>query len=181
MTTQTVITTKWNVDGAHSEIQFKARHLMITNVTGSFTNFEGTVETEGDDFTTAKINFSADTNSISTGSEQRDGHLKGEDFFAAEKFPKMTFASTSVEKTADDEFILHGDLTIRDVTKPVILDVQALGTAIDPWGNLKSGFSIEGKINRKDWGLNWNAALEAGGVLVSEEVKINCSVQLVKA
>jgi polyisoprenoid-binding protein YceI len=107
----------------------------------------------------------------------RDGHLKGEDFFAAEKFPKMTFASTSVEKTADDEFILHGDLTIRDVTKPVILDVQALGTAIDPWGNLKSGFSIEGKINRKDWGLNWNAALEAGGVLVSEEVKINCSVQ----
>lgn len=173
-------TTKWALDPSHSEIQFKAKHLMITNVTGSFGEINATAETNGDDFSTAKISFSAQTKSVTTGNEQRDGHLKSPDFFDPEKFPEMKFESTKIEKKSDNEFDMHGNLTIKGISKPVKLSVEHLGVQKDPWGNTKAGFSINGKINRTDWGLTWNAALEAGGVLVSEEVKIHSEVQLAK-
>ncbi len=180
-TPETITTTKWNLDAAHSEIQFKAKHLLITTVTGEFKKYEATVETEGDDFTTATITFTADTASVDTGSEQRDGHIKSADFFDIEKFPKLKFVSTKIEKKDADNFILHGDLTIRDVTKSVTLNVEFGGIAKDPWGGTRAGFNVTGKVNRKDFGLNWNVLTEGGGMLVSEEVKIVASVQLVKA
>lgn len=173
-------TTKWALDPSHSEIQFKAKHLMITNVTGSFGDINGTAETNGDDFSTAKISFSAQTKSVTTGNEQRDGHLKSPDFFDPEKFPEMKFESTQIDKKSENEFDMHGNLTIKGISKPVKLNVEHLGVQKDPWGNTKAGFSINGKINRLDWGLTWNAALEAGGVLVSEEIKIHSEVQLAK-
>ncbi len=173
-------TTKWTIDPSHSEIQFKVKHMMITTVTGSFKEFSSAVETQGHDFTTAKIRFQAATASVFTNSDQRDAHLKSGDFFDVEKYPDLKFESTSIEKDDDDNFTLHGKLTIKEITKPVKLDVEAGGTGKDPWGNLKAGFSLTGKINRKEWGLNWNAALESGGVLVSEDVRIFCEVQYTK-
>lgn len=170
-------TTKWIIDPAHSEIQFKVKHMMITTVTGSFKGFSSEVETEGEDFSTARIRFEAATASIFTNAEQRDAHLRSADFFDADNFPVMSFVSSKLEKTDDDNWQLTGDLTIKDVTKPVKLDVEFGGVGKDPWGNTKAGFSLSGKINRKDWGLNWNAALEAGGVLVSDDVRILCEVQ----
>jgi len=178
---EVITTTKWNIDKAHSEVQFKAKHLLITNVTGEFKNYEGTVESEGDDFSKSKITFSADTASVDTGSEQRDGHLKGADFFDVEKFPKLYFTSTSIEKLDEENFVLKGDLTIRDVTKPISLKVEFGGIAKDPWGGTRAGFNVSGKLNRKDFGLNWNVITEAGGMLVSEEIKVAANVQLVKA
>ncbi len=175
-------TTTWALDPSHSELQFKVKHLMITTVTGSFTDFTVSATTEGDDFTKSSISFSAKTGSVNTNSEQRDGHLKSADFFDAEKFPEISFKSTGFEATSDaSEFKLKGDLTIKDVTKPVLLNVEFGGVNKDPWGNLKAGFTLNGKINRTDWGLNWNAALETGGVLVSEEVRLLAEIQLVKA
>ena len=171
-------TTNWVIDASHSEIQFKVKHLVITTVTGSFNEFGGTVES-GDTFENAKISFEANTSSISTNSEQRDGHLKGPDFFDAEKFPKLHFIATKFSKKGD-AFELIGDLTIKDVTKSVTLAVEYGGTAQDPWGNTKAGFEVSGKINRKDFGLTWNAPTEAGGVLVSDEVKLIANVQLLK-
>lgn len=176
----TQATTKWVLDPTHTEIGFKAKHLMITTVSGKFEKFEGVVETEGDDLSTAKISFAAETNSINTANEQRDGHLKSVEFFDVEKFQQLKFVSTKFEKVDDENYKLHGDLTIRDVTKAVQLSVEYSGTVQDPWGNTKAGFVLNGKINRKDWGLNWNVGLETGGVLVSEEIKLNCEVQLVK-
>lgn len=173
-------TIKWAIDPSHSEIQFKVKHLMITTVTGSFKEFTSEVETQDNDFTTAKIKFQAATASVFTNSDQRDEHLKSADFFNIEKFPVLKFESTSLEKIDDENFTLNGKLTIRDVTRAVKLDVEVGGIGKDPWGNLKSGFSITGKINRKEWGLNWNAALESGGVLVSEDVRIFCEVQYAK-
>lgn len=173
-------TTKWVLDPTHSEIHFKVKHLMITTVTGSFKNFTAAAETDSEDFSNAAISFSADTGSVDSGNEQRDGHLKSADFFDADKFPKLSFASTGYTKKGDDEFTLTGDLTIKDVTKPVTLTVEFGGVAKDPWGNTKAGFTLSGKINRKDFGLNWNAVTEAGGLLVSEEVKISAEIQLVK-
>lgn len=174
-------TQKWVIDPSHSEIQFKVKHLMITTVTGSFGTFEGSAETEGDDFSTAKIQFSADIASIDTKSEQRDGHLKSADFFDAENHPKLSFESTGLISKGGNEYTLKGNLSIRGVSKPVELDVEAAGIANDPWGNAKAGFTLSGKINRKDFGLVWNMATETGGVLVSEEVKILAEVQLAKA
>lgn len=173
-------TTKWGLDPMHSEINFKVKHMMIANVTGGFTKFDVNATTEGDDFSKAKINFTADINSINTNSEQRDGHLKSADFFDAEKFPHLKFESTSLNKKSDDEFQMNGNLTIKDVTKPVSLLVNFGGIGKDPYGNTKAGFTIEGKINRKDFGLNWNAALETGGMLVGEELKIQSEIQLAK-
>lgn len=174
-------TQKWVIDPSHSEIQFKVKHLMITTVTGSFGTFEGSAETEGDDFSTAKIQFSADIASIDTKSEQRDGHLKSADFFDAENHPKLSFESTGMISKGGNEYTLKGNLSIRGVSKPVELNVEAAGIANDPWGNAKAGFTLSGKINRKDFGLVWNMATETGGVLVSEEVKILAEVQLAKA
>ncbi|MEX1241763.1 MAG: YceI family protein [Cyclobacteriaceae bacterium] len=180
MTTQTITKTKWNLDPAHSEIGFKVKHMMITNVSGSLGKFDVTVETEDADFTTANIGFTADLNTISTGNVDRDNHLKSADFFDVGNYPKMQFISTKFEKKNDEEYLLHGNLTIREVTKPVRFEVNFGGIGKDPWGNEKAGFAVSGKINRTDFRLNWNAALETGGVLVGEEVKLYAEIQLVK-
>lgn len=172
-------TTKWALDPTHSELQFKVKHLMITTVTGNIKSFDATLETEGDDFTNAAISFSGDINSIDTGNGDRDGHLKSGDFFDAEKYPAITFKSTSVEKDGSD-YVVKGDLTIKDVTKAVKLNAEFGGIATDPWGNTKAGFTLSAKINRTEFGLTWNAALETGGVMVSEEVKILGELQFVK-
>ena len=171
-------TTKWVLDPAHSELYFKVKHLMITNVKGSFASFSATID--GEDFEKSKIAVTIDAASISTNNKDRDAHLKSGDFFDTEKYPEITFVSISFDKEEDDEYILNGDLTIRGVTKPVALKVEFGGTKKDPWGNEKIGFEVKGKFNRTDFGLNWNSALEAGGVLVSEEVKLEAEVQFVK-
>ena len=173
-------TTKWGLDAAHSEINFKVKHMMIANVSGNFTKFNVNAETEGDDFSKAKINFTADTASINTNNEQRDGHLKSPDFFDAEKFPQLKFESDSITKKSDDEYVMNGNLTIKDVTKPGALNINFGGIGKDPYGNTKAGFTVEGKINRKDFGLTWNAALETGGMLVGEDLKIHSEIQLAK-
>ena len=183
MTTSTLTSTKWGFDQAHSEIRFKAKHMMISTITGEFKNYDVTIETDGDkedDFTTAKITYTADVSSIETGNEQRDGHLRTNDFFAPEQFPKIKFVSTSMTKRDDGKYVLFGDLTIRDVTKQISLDVDYEGKGVDPWGNTKYGFTVNGKINRKDFGLNWNVITEAGGILVGEEIKLHASVQIAK-
>jgi polyisoprenoid-binding protein YceI len=155
---------------------------MITNVTGSFDTYDAVIETDGDNFSTAKVNFTADAASINTHNEQRDAHLKSDDFFNADKYPQLKFASTKIEKLgAEGHYILTGDFTIRDVTKSIKLDVDFGGVVTDPWGNVKAGLEISGKINRKEFGLNWNAVMEAGGVVVSEDIKLLCQVELVKA
>ncbi len=173
-------TTKWLLDPKHSEIQFKVKHLMITTVTGSFKEFSAEGETQGEDFLTGKISFQAFTKSVDTNNGPRDAHLKSADFFDSEKFPVMHFQSSKFEKVDDANFLLSGDLTIKDITKPVKLNVELGGIAKDPEGKSKAGFSINGKINRKDWNLNWNVTLESGGVLVSDEVRIIGEVQMVK-
>jgi polyisoprenoid-binding protein YceI len=178
MTTE--VRTAWAIDTAHSEIHFKVKHMMVSTVTGSFNKFEGSVETDGDDFEGADIRFEADVDSISTNNEQRDAHLKSDDFFNAQRFPKLTFESTSFTKKSGGNYRLTGDLTIRDVTKRVELDVEYNGTAVDPYGNTKAGFEISGKINRKDFNLKWNAVTEAGGVVVSDEVRLVLNVQLTR-
>ncbi|WP_298262971.1 YceI family protein [uncultured Lutibacter sp.] len=171
-------TTKWAIDPTHSEITFKVKHLMISNVKGEFKTFEGTID--GEDFTKSKISASIDASSISTNNDDRDTHLKSADFFEIESYPEITFVSKSIKKVDDDEFKLVGDLTIKGTTKEITLDTEFGGYMKDPYGNEKAGFSINGKLNRKDYGLNWNAALEAGGVMVGNEIKINAEVQFVK-
>ena len=171
---------KWKIDPAHSEIQFKVKHLMITTVTGYFKTFDLEVETETDDFNTAKkIESIADIDSIDTNNAQRDTHLKSNDFFNVEDHPQLKFVGKKYESSGD-EATLHGDLTIRDVTKPISLKVEFGGTVVEPWGQQKAGFTIDGKINRKDFNLTWNAVTEAGQVVVSNEIKIHAEVQLVK-
>lgn len=170
----------YKIDAAHSEITFKVKHLMITNVTGSFTRFDATLESDADDFSDAKITFEADVDSVTTNNEQRDAHLKGDDFFAADKFPKLSFVSKNFTKKSDDQYTLTGDLTIRDNTKTVELAVEYGGTVTDPWGQVKAGFEINGKINRKDFGLTWGAVTEAGGVVVSDEVKLHFNIEMVR-
>lgn len=169
---------KWVLDPTHSEIMFKVRHMMITNVKGTFDSFS--VDVDGEDIRSAKFNVSIDAASVNTGNGQRDEHLKSADFFDAENFKELTFSGTSFKQKEEDEFELKGTLTIKGISKEVKLEVEFGGINKDPWGNEKAGFSFEGKINRKDWGLNWNTALEAGGVLVSDEVKISGDIQFVK-
>lgn len=173
--------TKWSVDKSHSKIGFKVKHLMISNVLGNFREFEGSITTLGNDFSTALISFSLDSASIDTEMPERDVHLKSPDFFDAGNAPKITFRGESLKDLGDNIFELTGMLTIKGIEKQVVLSVEFGGMISDPWGNLKAGFSITGKISRKDWGLNWNAVLEAGGVLVSDEVKIVADLQLLKA
>jgi len=173
-------TTKWVLDPTHAEIQFKVRHLMITNVTGSFGKFDASVETEGDNFETSRIKFIAEVDSITTNNAQRDGHLKSADFFESSKFPELSFVSTKFEKISGEEYSLTGDLTFHGVTKNIKLHVEHGGVIKDPWGNTRTGFTLEGKINRKDYGLVWNAATEAGGVVLGEEVKLHASVEFIK-
>lgn len=171
--------TKWVIDPTHSEVAFKIKHLMISNVKGNFSEFEVTALTNGDDFSNAEINVKINAASINTGVADRDGHLKSPDFFDVEKFPAINFSSKSFTGS-DHDYTLNGELSIKDVTKPVSLNIEFGGLMTDPWGNIKAGFTIEGKINRKDFGLNWNAALEAGGVLVGEEVKINAEIEMLR-
>jgi polyisoprenoid-binding protein YceI len=172
--------TTYKIDPAHSEIAFKVKHMMIATVSGNFTQFDATLQTEAPDFNNATISFEANVNSINTNNEQRDGHLKSEDFFAAEKFPKLTFVSKSFTKEDEEEYKLVGDLTIRGVTKTVELAVEYGGTMTDPDGQVKAGFDISGKINRKEFGLSWGVVTEAGGVVVSDDVKLHLSIQMVK-
>lgn len=173
-------TVKWTLDASHSQMQFKVRHMMLTTVTGDFKEFEIDAETEGDDFSTAKISASATIASVASGSKDRDDHLKSDDFFNAEKFPKLSFVSKSLMHVGDDHWILQGDLTIRDITKPVSLEVLYMGMIDDPWGNKKVGFEVNGKVSRKEFGLKWNVVTEAGGVVAADEVRIHCNVQFIK-
>jgi len=178
---ETLVKTKWGIDPTHSEVAFKVKHLMITNVKGLFKEFDASIYTTGEDFMTSEIDFWMNPASVDTGSADRDAHLKGADFFDIENFKQIHFIGQSYEKVDNDgSYTLFGDLTIKNITKQVKLDVEFGGVMKDPWGNEKAGFSINGKINRKDWGLNWNATLEAGGVLVSDDIRISCEVQLVK-
>ncbi|MGC1241623.1 MAG: YceI family protein [Chryseosolibacter sp.] len=179
-TVKSVVKTKWTLDPTHSELAFKVRHMMITNVKGEFRKFDASILTEGVDFTKSSIDVTIDAGSIFTNDDSRDGHLKGPDFFDAEKYSTLTFQGKALEKADAGEYKLKGILTIKGVSKEVTLDVEFGGINKDPWGNEKAGFSLEGKINRKDFGLNWNAALETGGVLVSDEVKLSAEVQFVK-
>lgn len=169
------MSTKWNLDPSHSEITFKVRHMMISNVKGEFKNFNVDLESEDENFKNVKASASIDTSSISTNNTERDNHLKSAEFFNAEAHPQITFETDSLNEE------VTGNLTINGVTKPVKLDVDFGGINVDPWGQTKAGFSFEGKINRSDFGLDWNAALEAGGVMVSDEVKIAGELQFVKA
>lgn len=172
-------TTKWTIDPTHSEVGFKVKHMMFTNVSGQFDTYDATITTEDFDFTTSKIEFSADIDSINTGNSDRDNHLKSADFFDAEKNPKLTFVSSSLVKKGDD-YELTGELTINGITKTVKLETEVSGLLKDPWGNTKVGLNATGKINRTDFGLTWNSALETGGVLVSEEVKLNIELQFLQ-
>ena len=170
----------YKIDPTHSEIAFKVKHLMITNVSGNFSKFDATMESDAPDFSDAKISFEADVESISTNNEQRDTHLKSADFFHAEQFPKITFQSTSFEKEEDNKYKMKGNLTIFGTTKPVTLNVEHGGNVLDPWGQNKEGFEIEGKIKRSEFGLKWNALTEAGGAVVSDDVRLFLNVEMVK-
>ncbi len=179
-TTSTPTRTTWKIDPAHSLVEFAVRHLMITSVRGRFTDVKGTVVTEGDDPATAQVEVIIDVNTIDTREPQRDAHLRSADFFDVEKYPSITFKSKRVTDERGDHFKLVGDLTIHGVTKEVVLDVASEGRAKDPWGSERAGFSATTKINRKDFGLNWNQALETGGWLVGDEIKITIDLELIK-
>ena len=170
--------TKWNLDPTHSEVQFKIRHMMVSNVTGQFKNFTASVETEGDDISTAKVHFTTDMNSISTNNEQRDGHLKNADFFDADNHPQLVFNSTKMEKVDADNYKMHGALEMRGVTKDVVLNVNFGGMMQDPYGNTRVGFEITGKINRKAHGVV--APMEAGGALLGEDVSLHANTEFIK-
>ena len=172
--------TTWLLDPTHSEIRFKIRHLMISTVSGQFNQFKATVETNNDDFTKAKVHFEAVVDSISTNNEQRDAHLKNGDFFDTEKYPVITFDSERMEKTSGDEYKLYGTLNMRGISKKIILNTEFGGITKDPWGNTRTGFSVNGKINRQDFGMSFGAVSETGGLLLGDEVKINANVQFVK-
>lgn len=172
-------TTTWALDPAHSELQFKIRHLMITTVTGHFAKFTVTAETEGTDFSQAKITASADIDSISTNSPDRDAHLKSPDFFDVATFPQLSFVSTGIEKKGDD-FVVNGDLTMHGITKPVALNVEFGGVVVDPYGQTKAGFTVSSKLNRKEFDLTWGAVTEAGSVVLSDEVRLNAEIQLIQ-
>ena len=172
--------TTYKIDPSHSEIVFKVKHLMISSVSGSFEKFDATMIAEKEDFTDASISFEADVDTVTTSNEQRDTHLKSDDFFNAEKFPKLTFISSSIKKIDDENYKLTGDLTIRDITKKATLDVVYGGNIVDPWGFTRAGFEITGKINRKEYDLKWHAITETGGFVVSDDVKLLLHIEMVK-
>jgi len=172
--------TKWALDPSHSELQFKVRHLMVSNVTGHFKQFSSSVETQGDDITTAKVNFTAAIDSISTNNEQRDGHLKSNDFFDIENHPELSFNGEGLTHVSDEHYKMSGVLTLRGVSKEVSLNVEFGGIVQDPWGNTRTGFTITGKINRKDFGVNFSMVSETGGLLLGEEVSLTANMEFVK-
>ena len=174
--------TKWVIDPFHSEIAFKVKHLMITNVRGQFKEFEASIYTIGDDFMTAEIDFWMNPASVDTGNADRDVHLKSPDFFDVDQFREISFAGNTYEKVDNDgSYEMWGDLTIKGITKRIKLEVEFGGVITDPWGNKKAGFAINGKISRKDWGLVWNSLMDGGGLLLSDEVLISCEVELKKS
>lgn len=172
-------TTTWTIDPAHSSVEFSARHMMFTTVKGRFADVQGVVTTDGESPAAASVAVTMKAESVDTRSEQRDAHLRSADFLDAAQYPEVTFTSTSIVGTKET-FTMTGDLTIRGVTRPVALDVRFEGTGNDPWGNERMGFSARGKIDRREFGLTWNQALEAGGVLVSNEIKIDIDAQIIK-
>lgn len=180
MEAQATTTTTWVIDPMHSEVQFKVKHLMVSTVTGLFSQYEGQLAMAGDDFEDAQITFSADVASISTGNEQRDGHLKSAEFFDAEQFPKLTFTSTNMTKTGNDTYNLVGDLTMHGVTKPVTLKAEYGGQMQDFYGQTKAGFELTGTLRRKEFGLTWDGVTEAGGVVVSDDVRLVMNIQVTK-
>lgn len=183
MKTQEEVLTKtnWVIDPMHSNIGFKVKHLMFTNVRGNFKEYTASISTDGSDFTNAKISVTINSASINTGDDKRDEHLRSADFFDVEKLPEINFEGERFEKVSGDNYVLYGDLTMKGVIKPIKLEVEFGGIVKDPWGNEKAAINLQGKINRKDFGLNWNAALETGGVLVGEDVTFDIEVQLAKA
>lgn len=180
-TTKAALTGTWNLDPSHTRLGFSARHAMVTTVRGSFTDVSGVLTLDGDDPTKSHADVTVQTSSVDTGTPDRDVHLRGADFFDVEKWPTLTFTSTSARASGDDEYVLAGDLTIRDVTRPVELAISYLGSSTDPFGNARTGFEGSTEISRKDFGLVWNAVLETGGLLVSDKVKISFDVSAIKA
>ncbi len=173
------ITGDYTVDASHTQVGFQARHAMVTNVRGAFKEFEGTAHVDAANPANSKVELTIAANSVDTGAADRDGHLASADFFDVEQFPNITFSSTSVERDGDD-WAITGDLTIKGISKPVTIDFEFVGSAQDPFGNTRIGFEGEVAVNRKDWGLSWNAALETGGVLVSEKIKLKFDVSAIK-
>lgn len=172
--------TNWSFDKAHSKIGFTVSHMVITDVDGKFNEYEGTVVTEGDDFEGAQVNFTIEANSINTDNERRDNHLRSDDFFAADEYPQITFTGKSMKKISENKYELVGDLTIRGTTKEIKLDVTHNGTVQDPWGNTKAGFKLAGSLDRFEYGLKWNTAIETGGLVVGKTVYLNIDIQLKK-
>ena len=172
--------TTWTLDPAHSEVSFKVKHMMISHVTGLLTDYDVEVRSSDATFSHADVVFRGKLNSITTGNEQRDTHLRSADFFDVENNAEIVFRSTNYTRDGDD-ITLEGDITIKGVTRPITLDVEFGGVQKDPWGNTKAGFTVQGRLNRKDFGLTWNAALETGGFLVGDELKIELELALVKA
>lgn len=172
--------TNWKVDSMHSEVGFKVRHMMISNVSGSFGSFDAHVSTHGDDFSAAKFDFSAAIDSINTGVADRDGHLKSGDFFDAENHPALKFTSTDVKKVADDVLEISGHLEIKGTVKPVVLKAEFAGIAVDPYGQTKAGMTLTGSIKRSEFGLTWSAVTEAGNVVVGDEIKLSAELQFIK-
>lgn len=170
----------WQIDNSHSDVSFAVRHLMVSTVRGRFTQFSGTIDLNEEQPTLSSVEVQIAAASIDTRDERRDGHLRSPDFLNVDQYPNLTFKSTSVEQTDESNGRIHGDLTIRDVTRPVVLEVEYSGQARSPWGTTSAGFSATTKINRRDWGLEWNQTLETGGVLVGEEVKITIELEVVK-
>lgn len=171
---------QWTIDPAHSEVEFKVKHLLISTVTGRFRTFHASIENNNDDFTDAKVTFEAEVNSVTTGNDMRDGHLKSEDFFNAEKYPYLRFVSDDVKKVGNNKYKVAGDLTIRDITKPMVLDVTYNGQMLDSYKNTKAGFEITGRINRKEYGLKWNGITDAGTIVASDEVDLVINAQMKK-
>lgn len=171
---------QWNIDPSHTLVEFAVRHMMIANVKGNFSGVSGTVVGDPEDLTSGKISVSVDLDTVETRDKQRDDHLRSADFFDVENFPKMTFESRSITRTGDGTYNIDGDLTIRGTTRPITLAAEFVGQGQDPWGNTRAGFDATAKLSRKDFGLTWNTALETGGVLVGDEVKITISAELVK-
>ncbi|NOY36680.1 MAG: YceI family protein [Chlorobi bacterium] len=172
--------TKWTFDKAHSKIGFTVVHMVISEVSGSFGEFSGKVYSDTEDFTDARVELSISTSSVNTGNDRRDNHLRSADFFNVEKFPEITFKSSAMKKVGDRKYKLEGDFTMHGVTRKVVLDASLGGVIKDPYGRTRAGFKVTGTLNRKDFGLTWNNTLESGGVVISDEVKLNCSVELVR-
>lgn len=176
----TLVKTTWAIDPTHSEVEFKIKHLVISTVKGIFKEFTGSVDVDGEDFTTAEFHFEANVDSIFTNQTDRDNHLKSADFFDVSNFPKITFNSTAVAKKSEDTYTITGDLTVRDVTKTIQLTAEFGGVATDPYGNVKAGFEITGAINRKEFGLTFHAVTEAGNIVLGEDIKLNINLQFAK-